>query len=453
MKHIRWSRRAFLRAGTGAAAAGVAAKWTVLEPNPLWALSRPVAPSDRVQFAAIGTGVRGCELLRASLRVPGAECVAVCDLFDSRHLAAQQALKKTVPATRDYRAILDRKDIDAVIVAVTDHQHRRVVVDACAAGKDVYCEKPMSHAVDDGFAMVESAQKANRIVQIGSQRVSSILYARAKEIYDSGKLGDVYAIEAFWDRNSPGGAFVCPIPPDANEQTVDWNAFLEGAPKRPFDPVRFFRWRCFTDYGSGLAGDLFVHLLSGIHFVTGTNTVPQRAQSAGGLFHYKDGRDFPDLIETFYDYPNFRVSLRCNLNNDQGEFFGFYGTTGTMVIRESTVTYTPQDTSPEPDGYTVSWWPEKLREEYLENWKAEHPSPKALEYRVDTQGEAFATPPGYSDLVDHEANFFAAVRSRKKVVENEEFGNHAALGCHLANHAYFNGTAAIWDSAARKIRS
>ncbi len=178
-----------------------------------------------------------------------------------------------VPATRDYRSILDRKDVDAVIIAVMDHQHRHIFEDACAAGKDVYCEKPMSHTVEEGFAMVEAAHKANRIVQIGSQRVSSILYAKAKEIYDSGKLGEVTAIEAYWDRNSPSGAWVYPIPPDASEKTIDWNAFLGSAPKRPFDPVRFFRWRCFTDYGEGLAGDLFVHLISGIHFITGTNTV------------------------------------------------------------------------------------------------------------------------------------------------------------------------------------
>lgn len=446
------TRRDFIRASTGAAAVGAAARYTLLQPKPLWASPNPVAPSDRVRFASIGTGVRGCILLDASLRVPGVECVAVADLYDSRHLSANQALKRSVPAVRDYRALLDRKDIDAVIIAVQDHQHRRVFVDACAAGKDVYCEKPMSHTVEDGFAMIEAAQKNNRIAQIGSQRVSSILYARAKEIYDSGKLGEVYAIQASWDRNNPYGAFVCPIPPDANEQTVDWNSFLVGAPKRPFDPIRFFRWRCFSDYGSGLGGDLFVHLISGIHFVTGTNTVPQRAQSTGGLFHYKDGRDFPDLIETFYDYPNFRVSLRCNLNNDQGEFFGFYGTQGTLIIKESTVSFTPQDTRPEPDGYDVMWWPEKLRNDYAAQWQAEHPSPSPLTSELDQQTEVFAVPPGYDDVVDHQANFFQAVRSRQRVVENEEFGNNAALGCHLANYAYFNRTAAVWDPAARKIK-
>jgi hypothetical protein len=217
MKQNSWTRRHFIRVGSGAGVVGAAVKYTVLQPNQLLALPRPVAPSDRVRFAAIGTGVRGCELLHSSLLVPGAECVAVCDLYDSRHLAARQALKKDVPAKRDYREILDRKDIDAVIIATHDHQHRKVFVDACAAGKDIYCEKPMSHTVEDGFAMVEAAQKANRIAQIGRQRVSSILYARAKEIYDSGKLGEVYTIDAYWDRNTPGGAFVCPIPPDANE--------------------------------------------------------------------------------------------------------------------------------------------------------------------------------------------------------------------------------------------
>jgi predicted dehydrogenase len=375
----------------------------------------------------------------------------VCDLYDGRHQAAREAVKKEVAATRNYKEVLDRKDVDAVIVAVTDHQHRKVVVDACAAGKDVYCEKPMSHTVEDGFAMVDAAHKANRIVQVGSQRVSSILYAKAKEIYDSGKLGEVCAIEAYWDRNTASGAWVYPIPPDANEQTIDWSAFLDGAPKRAFDPLRFFRWRCFEDYGEGLGGDLFVHLISGIHFITGTNTVAQRAQSTGGLFRWKDGREFPDLIETFYDYPNFRVALRCNLNNEGGEFIGFFGTKGTMIIKDSTLTYRPQDTRPQPEGYSIIGWPASLRNEYLKKWHQENPLPAPLDSKVDEEGETFASPPGYSDLVDHQTNFFNAVRSRKPTVENEVFGNHAAIGCHLANYAYSNKAVAVWDGGAKKI--
>src|ERR1700720_2818429 len=301
----RLTRRDFMRIGAGSAAAGAAAKMTLLQPAAVWGAGRTVAPSDRVRFASIGTGTRGCELLAASLDVPGIECVAVCDLYDGRHEAAQETLQKQVPATRNYKEILDRKDVDAVIVAVADHQHRRIVVDACAAGKDVYCEKPMSHTVEEGFAMVEAVRKGNRIMQGGSQRVSSIVYQKARELYAAGALGDVFFIEGSSDRNSASGAWVYPIPPDASEQTIDWNGFLGDAPKRPFDAPRFFRWRCFSDYGEGLAGDLFVHLLSGIHFISGTNETATRAQSSGGLFRWKDGRDFPDLIETLYDYPKF----------------------------------------------------------------------------------------------------------------------------------------------------
>ncbi|MGC1222534.1 MAG: Gfo/Idh/MocA family oxidoreductase [Candidatus Sulfotelmatobacter sp.] len=386
------TRREFIHIGTGALAATTVAG-NILQPHLLSAAPRPVAPSDTVRFASIGTGIRGCELLKASTQVPGIECVAVCDLYDSRHIAAQEAVNNpNVPATRDYRSILDRKDVDAVIIATMDHQHRHIFEDACAAGKDVYCEKPMSHTVEEGFSMVETAHKTNRIVQIGSQRVSSILYAKAKEIYDSGKLGQVTAIQAYWDRNSPSGAWVYPIPPDASEKTIDWNAFLGSAPKRPFDPVRFFRWRCFTDYGEGLGGDLFVHLISGIHFISGTNTIAERAQSSGGLFHFKDGREFPDLIETIYDYPNFRVSLRCNLNNDGGEFISFYGTKGTLIIKDATLSYKPQDTRPEPEGYSVGGWPRALREQYLKQWREEHPPAAPLSSQVDDEAESYIMP-------------------------------------------------------------
>ena len=295
--------------------------------------------------------------LRGTLSVPGTECVAIADLYDGKHIAGREALGKEVPVTRDYRRVLDRKDVDAVIIAATDHQHRRLVVDACAAGKDVYCEKPMSHNVEDGYAMVAAAQKGNRILQAGSQRVSSVLYRKAKEIHDSGKLGDIYSIDAHWDRNSASGAWVYPVAPDASEQTIDWNGFLGDAPKRPFDAVRFFRWRCYKDYGEGLAGDLFVHLVSGIHFITGTNEVAKKAQASGGLYRFKDGREFPDLIQSLYEYPKFQVSLRCNLNNETGEFIAFYGTKGTLVIKDATLTFTPQDSRPQPEGYSVIGWP------------------------------------------------------------------------------------------------
>jgi predicted dehydrogenase len=448
------TRRTFMQISAGSVAAGASSKINLLEPAALWGAGRAVAPSDRVRFASIGTGTRGCELLDASRAVPGVECVAVCDLYDSRHEAAQEAVQKQVPATRNYKEILDRKDVDAVIVAVPDHQHRRVVVDACAAGKDVYCEKPMSHNVEDGFAMVDAVRKGNRIMQVGSQRVSSIVYEKARELYASGALGEVFLIEGSSNRNSPSGAWVYPIPPDASEQTIDWNAFLVGAPQRPFDAARFFRWRCFADYGEGLAGDLFVHLLSGIHFVAGINEVPQRAQTTGGLFRWKDGRDFPDVIETVYDYPNFRVSLYCNLNNANqgGEPIKFQGTKGTMELLNQMLTFTPQDITPKPETYSTKGWPARLRNAYLAKWAIENPQPAPLDYKTMVQSEIFTAPAGYSDVSAHQANFFNSVRTRKAPVENEVFGNHTAIGCHLANYAYFKKTIATWDADAKAIR-
>ncbi len=438
-----------MRLGAGAAAIG-AAQVTLLEPRPLRASLRPLPPSDTVRFASIGTGVRGCEDLKTALSCPGTQMVATCDLYDGRLLAAQEVAGKQLPTAKDYRAILDRKDLDAVIVATPDHWHAKIVEDACAAGKDVYCEKPMSHTVEEGFAMAAAAEKYNRIVQVGSQRRSGIVFAKAREIYDSGFLGQVTAVEAWIDRNDASGAWVYPIPPDASEKTIDWDRFLGSAPKRPFDAARFFRWRCFTDYGEGLPGDLFVHLLTGIFTVTGVNAPPQRALSAGGLFRWLDGRDAPDLIWTLYEFRDFRVALRCNLNNESPtDVTRIFGTKGTMEIKGETLTVVPQDTRPRPESYSIHGWPEKLRNQYLKEWRAEHPAPE--KYSVIEAAETFRAPQGYEDQLDHMNNFMESVRARQPSVEDASFGNHTAIACHMANYSYFNKAVAVWDEGAKKI--
>ena len=155
-------------------------------------------------------------------------------------------------------------DVDAILIATSDHHHRRVTLDAVAAGKDVYCEKPMSHNVEDGFAMLEAVQSNQRIFQAGSQRVSSILYAKAREIFASGRLGEVHEIDAQWNRNSPGGAWVYPIPDDASPQTIDWKAiFDQDAPHHEFDPKRFFRWRSSRTTAPAWAGTCLCTYFSG----------------------------------------------------------------------------------------------------------------------------------------------------------------------------------------------
>jgi len=362
------TRRDFVRIGAGAVAAGAALKTTLLVPPSLAAQSEN---GRKISFAIVGTGIRGCDLLHAARQVPAGVCVGAADLYTTRHQAAKEAYGSDIPTTGDYRTLLDRKDIDAVLIATSDHLHRRVTIDAVAAGKDVYCEKPMSHSVADGQAMVAAVQAGNRIFQAGSQRVSSILYAKARDIYASGRLGEVHSIDAQWNRNSPGGAWVYPIPPDASPKTVDWDRFIQDAPPHAFDPVRFFRWRLFADYSSGLGGDLFVHMLSGIFAITGLNTAPIRAMSSGGLYHYKDGREFPDFLETIYDFPSakgpIQVHVHCNQNNnDADERISFFGSNGTLVVTGSSVTFTPQNVTPRFESYGWNGMTEAQRKQGME---------------------------------------------------------------------------------------
>src|SRR6185503_16189893 len=208
-----FSRREFI--GVGAAVAGaslVGGAPTVSRAMPQQ--SRSVPPSDRVRFGIIGVGMQGSSLLSDSIRLDGVECVAACDLYDGRQTLAREIVRPDLPVTRRYRELLDNKDIDCIIAAVPDHWHKQIVVDAVSAGKDIYCEKPMSHTPAEGVAMVDAAKRSGRIVQIGSQRVSSQVCAKVKEMLSQGVIGDMMLIEAQLGRNDPTGAWEYPPPPD-----------------------------------------------------------------------------------------------------------------------------------------------------------------------------------------------------------------------------------------------
>src|ERR1700751_2053999 len=182
MTRNRFSRREFIGLGAAAAGASLGLKTILLDPDPLWAMPQSVAPSDRVRFGMIGIGMQGSGLLPSSIQLPGVECVAACDLYDGRHALARELTNSpNLPVTRRYQDLLENKDIDCIVAAVPDHWHKQIVVDAVSAGKDIYCEKPMSHSPADGVAMVEAATKTGRIVEIGSQRNSSLICKKAKE--------------------------------------------------------------------------------------------------------------------------------------------------------------------------------------------------------------------------------------------------------------------------------
>jgi len=410
----------------------------------------PAPPSGRIRFGMIGVGMQGSGLLRTAIDLPGVECAGAADLWDGRHTLAKEITNNpSLPVTRRYQELLDRKDIDCIVAAVPDHWHRRVVVDACKAGKDIYCEKPMSHTIEDGFAMVEAAHANHRVVQIGSQRVSSALCAKARQLYHEGAIGDVEFVELTMGRNDPNGAWVYP-PPDATPQTLDWDTWLNDAPKIPFDPVRFARWRCWREYGTGVGGDLMVHLLSGMLFTLGWNEPPLSAAALGGIFRFKDGRNMPDTHLVLLDYHGVPVYVRLDLCSASPETARFYGPKGILEATGGELRHIPQagvDTAP---SYYSGGFPAKEREQYVRQWRAEHAVPPGKEPVMETtafQGE------DWDNLRPHLWNFFQAVKTRGTVAEDAVFGNHAAIACHMANESYFRGAPVHWDHAAHNIRA
>ena len=194
------------------------------------------SPNDRVRVALIGNGIQGSGDARTSLATGSVELVAVADVYEGRLAKAKEVWGSQVFTTRDYREVLARKDVDAVIIATPDHWHRKIAVDAMNAGKDVYCEKPMVQLIDDGKEVIDTEKRTGRIMQVGSQRVSSVIYQKAKELLERGAIGELNMVEAWVDRNSAIGAWQYSIPPDASPSTIDWDRFLGRAPKIPFEP-------------------------------------------------------------------------------------------------------------------------------------------------------------------------------------------------------------------------
>jgi predicted dehydrogenase len=449
MTRSLFSRRDFLQTTAGAAGASLVPGSILLEAEPLYT-GRQAAASDRVRFGMVGVGMEGSNVLATAVALPGAECVAAADLYDGRHTLAREIVGKPIKTTRRYKELLDDKEIDAILIAVPDHWHKQVVVDALAAGKDVYCEKPMSHNPADGLEMVAAYKKTDRIVQIGAQRTSSVLCAKVKELLEKGAIGDLNLIEATMGRNDPTGAWEYPPPPDLSPENLDWDTWQGTVPKKAFDPYTFARWRCWKEYGTGVAGDLLVHLISGMMFSLGINEMPKRVSAFGGIYRFKDGRNMPDVHPVLFEYMGIPVYMRLSLGCESTEVTRFQGSKGAIELREFSVTYAPQagvDLS--PSYYTTSY-PAKMRDAYFKQWHEEHDPPPGKE-----PDPATTTWNGndYDDLRPHVAKFFDAVRSRKPVVQDAVFGHHAALGCHLANESYFRKTPVYWDEGSQSIKS
>jgi predicted dehydrogenase len=444
------NRRSFLRAaGAASASTMLGARMHALaamQTEP----ARPIAANDHIQIALIGAGGQGQGDTKTAVLVPGVKLVAVADCYNGRLAHSKELWGDDIFTTRDYNEILARKDIDAVIIGTPDHWHKRASVDAMKAGKDVYCEKPMIHLYEDGPEMIETARATNRIIQIGSQRVSSLLYIKAKELLESGAIGKLNMVTARWDRNSAMGAWSYTVPPDASPETCDWQRFLGTAPKIPFNAEHFFQWRKWKAYGSGVAGDLFVHLFSGTHFITCSHG-PTRGMATGGLRFWNDGRDVPDVMLGLFDYQEgFNLSLRVNFvdGGEESEGLIFTGSEGTMEIGSGAVTVTrvPRESAP---GYFIGSFTEAMQKQILAEYNQKYPPHSGNESLGGV--EKFVAPQGYSDSYDHFKNFFEAVRTRKPVVEDAVFGYRAAGAALLSNLSIDRGEVVKWDPEAMKL--
>jgi predicted dehydrogenase len=449
------SRRKFLKklGSTAAVAAAVPAALaheSAQIPQYLPLVKRQnISANDRIRIALIGTGGMGIGDTNTALMVEGVEVVAACDLYDGRLTRAKELWGTDLYTTKDYREILDRSDVDCVINATTDHWHETISLAAMEQGKHIYCEKPMVQKAEEGHRIIKMQKETGKVFQVGSQYVSSIIHAKAKELIEAGEIGEINFAEAQIDRHSALGAWQYSIPPDASPETVDWDTYLGNAPKHPWDPKRFFRWRNYQDYGTGVAGDLYVHMLSMLHFVTGSKG-PERVMATGGLRYWKDGRDVPDIHVGLFDYPEskehpaFNLALRTNFVSGGGDnyLFRIVGSEGDISIGwdNLTVRRTP---FPKAPGMSIGSFPEAMQEAYKQEYAKQYPQRPEMEGPKEL---VFKVPQNYKgDRYEHFVNFFDAVRNGTPVVEDATFGLRACGPTEAGNISYFEKRIVSWD--------
>lgn len=373
------------------------------------------APSKTLRVGTIGTGGRCRALMQASKPLADIRFVAVCDVWEE---AIAEGLKIAADAQvyRDYRKLLDQKDIDAVFIASPDHWHVQMLVDALDAGKDVYIEKPLTWSLDEN-RLVRAAVKKHpeRIVQVGmQQRAMPHLVKCYEEVLKPGTLGDVHHVRVWWNYAAYPNA---PRPIDVNPSRVDWKAFCGKAKEQPFDPYRFRRWRNIWDFAGGHLTDLMTHFIDVVHWYLGVDH-PLTASSAGGKFFSQDGRETPDVIHTLLTYPNkLVVTFQGNQHNGYSQAgLEFFGSKATLYVDRQLYEVTPERGQAQPVKFQDGNLP---------------------------RGH-------YNTRLDQDTLFLRhwveSVQTRKPPLVNVEMGLNAAGASHLGNVAYRTGTIAHWPA-------
>ncbi len=440
------SRRSFIRK-VGLTSAAVASGQSLQARNIQILKSRIHSSSaETINIALIGSGIIGHYDTDAALKVPGIQLKAVCDLYTGRLERAREKWGNDIFTTRDYREILIRKDIDAILICTSDNWHQKIAIEALNSGKNVYCEKPMVQYIEQGQGIIDAHKKSGKVFQVGSQRASSAAILKARELFQQGIIGELTNVQAKVDRWNAKGAWNYSIPTDASPETVDFDSFLGTAPIVPFEAKRFFRWRNYKEYGTGVAGDLFVHLLTGVHVITSSKG-PEEIYALGDINYWKDGRNAYDLVSGLMKYPKtethpeFQFFTQVNLANGALEGgFGctLIGTEGIIDIgwNDFRVHTLKRPAAPGYGGYdSFDSFSAKQKTEFEKWYKATY---KGLSQEPMVANPVNYVPEeGYDDRLDHMKVFFNAIRENNPglIIEDSEFGLRAAgpsIACNIS---------------------
>ncbi|MGA2329307.1 MAG: Gfo/Idh/MocA family oxidoreductase [Bryobacteraceae bacterium] len=406
--------------------------------------------NDRIVVGQIGLGARGNYEIDVCLRMPDVGIAAVCDVFEP---VVDQAVKRIgggVAGYTDFRRVLERKDIDAVFVSTPDHWHAIPTILACQSGKDVYCEKPLSHTVEEGRRMVAAARAHHRVVQTGSQQRSAPHYRKVVELIRGGYIGKVSAVDC-WNMTNEAPDGIGNPPDGAPPTGLNWDMYLGPAPRVPYNPNRFvWNYRWFWDYSNGMLTDWGAHHLDIIHWAMGVDA-PAAVYATGGKFVLKDNRETPDTLLAVWEYPGFTVSYTnhaVNARKIENRSYGirFCGTLGTLVVDRSSYEVVPETAASAgllmPDA--VDRLLASLRGEQLP--RARRSSEPLCAPLAETK---ISIDPSAQEA--HVRDFLECIRSRRNPVADVEIGHRSATACLLGAIAYKVGRRIRWDGRSERI--
>lgn len=412
MNTRRWNRREILAgfaAGSAAAAIG------------LPGVAGAFPANEELRIACIGTGgrMRG-GLMPAAKKIQGVRLVGVCDVWDRALEEGRAAAHEGAFAVKDHRQVLERKDIDAVMVATPDHWHVPITVDACVAGKDVYVEKPLTHDVAEGRAVVNAQNEHKRIVQVGMQQRSMPQIQKANELFRTGHIGEVSRVKLSWNRN----AVIRKQPMGISPESVDWKRFLGNAPDQPFDEQRLRNWRWFWNFGGGILTDLMVHYLDVANWILDLGP-PTTAVSIGDHFQSAGFWETPDTIQTLLHYPERKLEVHFEGTFSNARYAArieIMGTKGTLYMDRGRYEVIPE------------------RGQIPASEFVPGKSPRGADFDDAVDGELL-----------HVTNWVESVRARKPAIAPAEAGVTAAAGAHLGNLAYREGRVAHWKELEGRV--